>query len=392
MQRCGVCKDTHYCGAACQKADWKQHKKTCSPPLRIEQVNREFDQAVDNGDWRAVIKFEPRIDEMLKGHNFIANYMLRSFASAHEQGYAATGDQEHLHATIRLEKRRVALTSMLEAYKDQGAALCSISVSLNHLQRREEAATYLQRARNLAEKHFLFAVESDACAGLGELAMLSGRLGEAVALLRNALTCAMSTYADQDLRGSRYEGNALLRLIQALFRSNIVSMDTFFHPSSALDELDPLVPRYRKLAEEMSRKDGCLRTAQLRSMYFTALLHEVVSHCLTHSIYSTASLRYLYPAESFIVCTQPQFSPPQAYARPQESAREVRAMLDIMRKHKNDMQDNPRQFLDVLTIAGKVEGNVGLKILNPMMGNLGLIEEWAAQTTEVRMMVVQIRR
>jgi len=302
-----------------------------------------------------VIKFEPRIDEMLKGHDFIANYMLRSFASAHEKGYAATGDEEHLYATIRLEKWRAALTGMLEEYKHQGAALCSISVSLNHLKRREEAAMYLQQARSLAEKNFLIAVESDACAGLGELAMLSGHLEEAVVLLRHAVKCAMSTYADAELHGSRYEGNALLRLIQALFSANVVSMVNFFEPDSALDELDPLVPRYRKLAEEMSRKDGRLCTAQLRSMYFTALLHE-------------------------------------AHALPDKSAREIRAMLDIMRKHKSDMQDNPRQFLDVLTVAGNFEGNVGLKMLNPIMGNKGLIEEWTAQTNEVRRMVVQIKR
>lgn len=32
MMRCSRCKVTDYCSAKCQKAHWKQHKKTCSAP------------------------------------------------------------------------------------------------------------------------------------------------------------------------------------------------------------------------------------------------------------------------------------------------------------------------------------------------------------------------
>lgn len=29
MSRCSRCRLTYYCGVACQKADWKEHKKHC---------------------------------------------------------------------------------------------------------------------------------------------------------------------------------------------------------------------------------------------------------------------------------------------------------------------------------------------------------------------------
>jgi hypothetical protein len=36
LKRCSRCKRAAYCGAACQKAGWKAHRKTCSPPLAPE--------------------------------------------------------------------------------------------------------------------------------------------------------------------------------------------------------------------------------------------------------------------------------------------------------------------------------------------------------------------
>ena len=31
-KRCAMCKQVNYCGVECQRAAWKQHKKTCKPP------------------------------------------------------------------------------------------------------------------------------------------------------------------------------------------------------------------------------------------------------------------------------------------------------------------------------------------------------------------------
>jgi hypothetical protein len=276
IQRCKTCKEVSYCNAECQLADWKRHKKTCQKPLPLQDVLKQFDEAHEAGDWRAVIKFEPRIDEMIPKQNFMANYVLRAFASAHEKGYEATGNEKHLHSTIRLERRRVAVAELLGAFQDKGAAQCSIGMSLIHLKKWPDAWCMLTSARWLGEIKFLFSVESDACAGLGEVAMLTGRPARGVELLRNALTAAQASYADPKLDGGRYEGNALVRLISALFQVNVVSMDGFFIETSAIQELEPLILRYCVLAKEMSRKEGCLCTAELRSLYFKALLHEVV--------------------------------------------------------------------------------------------------------------------
>lgn len=30
MMKCSVCMDAYYCSAACQKSDWKKHKKSCT--------------------------------------------------------------------------------------------------------------------------------------------------------------------------------------------------------------------------------------------------------------------------------------------------------------------------------------------------------------------------
>jgi hypothetical protein len=38
LERCSSCKQTSYCGKGCQTAAWKVHKKTCAPPLSLEDV------------------------------------------------------------------------------------------------------------------------------------------------------------------------------------------------------------------------------------------------------------------------------------------------------------------------------------------------------------------
>jgi hypothetical protein len=35
FMRCSVCKAVTYCGAACQREDWKTHKRTCYPASNL---------------------------------------------------------------------------------------------------------------------------------------------------------------------------------------------------------------------------------------------------------------------------------------------------------------------------------------------------------------------
>jgi hypothetical protein len=270
QKRCGTCKNTFYCDAECQKSHWKQHKKSCAKPLPIEEVKTRLDKAYSEHEWQEVLVHEPRMEDLLATFTSKNNYILRVFADAHERGFRATGIRDHCHSTIRIEQRRGALMGWRGAFADQGRAMCSTAMSYSHVQMWEEARTYFELARDLGETHFLMDLESEACSGLGDMAMAVGDAAEGLQLLRNALTSAEATYADHSLDNNRYVHNALVRLIEALFRCNTVDMDAFFEGSTAVEELDPLVPRFC----EMAKTSSC--TAEIHSLYFKALLHEVV--------------------------------------------------------------------------------------------------------------------
>ena len=168
---------------------------------------------------------------------------------------------DHAGPAIRLLEQRVELLGMptMERFRDQGDNLCEIADILVALGRTQEAATTYTRARDVGAAHGFFSVESDACLGLGDLAMKEGRLEEGVDLLRNALAAAPLSEEDE----STYEMNALRKLIDALFQTN------------AVDELEPLVPRFQEVAQTVSRNSGRLCSAELRIFYIRARLHEV---------------------------------------------------------------------------------------------------------------------
>ena len=65
FKRCSICKATHYCGSACQKADWKRHKKECTTPVPPSEFQAKVDAARQAKDWRGVLKYEARMEEML---------------------------------------------------------------------------------------------------------------------------------------------------------------------------------------------------------------------------------------------------------------------------------------------------------------------------------------
>ena len=85
FKKCSRCMQASYCGAECQKAAWRGHKKTCVPPkkgraeLSLGEVRERLVQAVDSDDYRGVIALEGRMDELLAwaaGDNAFAAGML----------------------------------------------------------------------------------------------------------------------------------------------------------------------------------------------------------------------------------------------------------------------------------------------------------------------------
>ena len=259
-KRCSNCKQVSYCGVECQKAGWRGHRKTCEPPLPLGEVGERVSAAHRTHDWRGVLKWEGRMEELLEGRpDASCNLILYAFSRAHEMGNKSTGSSDHSLSVVRLEGRRVELLGKLQRFRDQGEALCTIAKCLFSLRRKQETATYFKTARDLGAKHGFFSAESDACLGLGRLALSEGRHEEGMELLRNAVAAASLNESDD----TTYERNAFHHLIEALIDSN------------EIDELEPLVARYREAALAESRKEGSLGPADLRSLCFSARLHEV---------------------------------------------------------------------------------------------------------------------
>jgi len=266
LKRCMRCKEVSYCGAECQKAGWKAHKKTCEPPLPLEQVFGNLNAAHEADDWRGVLKLEGRMEELLEGQvDASRNSILGAFARANEFQLKSTGNREIAHSIIGLQERRVEILGTMERFRDQCEARCAIAENLLFLGEVPEAAAYYQRAREVGAQHGFFSAEAEACLGLGMIAKMELRHKEGVELLRNALAAAPLNEADD----SRLELNALQRLIESLFQTN------------EIDELEPLVPRFREVAKVESRKLGRLCSAEFRIFYFSARLHEVLCSTFT---------------------------------------------------------------------------------------------------------------
>jgi hypothetical protein len=260
FMRCSRCKQASYCGVACQNADWKRHKKTCAPPVPLQDVAEKVREAEAAGDWRGVLQWEGRMEELmaLRSDDYCWRILI-VFSNAHRMGFHATDSDDHARSYVGLKERQIPLLGKLQLFRDQGEAMCCLSDVLRILARNSEAATWSQRARDVSAAHGSFWLESMACKGLGMAAMEEGRHEEGMALLRNALVAAELNELDDPV----LEVDALRSLIFALFSTN------------SIDEVEPLVPRYREAAKAQSEKGGvCL--AEFYSLLYSARLHEVL--------------------------------------------------------------------------------------------------------------------
>jgi len=264
FKRCSRCKQASYCGAACQNAHWKRHKKDCAPPVPLQDVPAKVNAAHAAGDWRGVLKWEGRMEELMAHQSDDASSTILSvFSSAHQLGFEAIGSKDHARCFTGLVERRVPLLGKLQRFWDQGDAMCSLAHILHLLERTSEAATWYQRARDVGAAHGFFSLESMACSGLGNVAMRGGRHEEGVALLRNALVAAELNELDE----SRFELDALNSLTYALFATE------------SIQEVEPLVLRYREAAKAKSDKEGGACFLEFNSLLFSARLHEVLCLC-----------------------------------------------------------------------------------------------------------------
>ena len=93
------------------------------------------------------------------------------------------------------------------------------------------------------------------------MAMQGGRNEEGVELLRNALGCL----CEGDVNGT--ELRVLRYFTDALFETD------------AIDEVEPLVARYREAAQVESDKEGRPCAFEFHSFFTSARLHEVLCTC-----------------------------------------------------------------------------------------------------------------
>jgi len=188
--------------------------------------------------------------------------ILSVFSDAHRKGFTATGSKGHYRSCVGLEEWQIPLLGKLQRFRDQGQAMCSLSHALRLLDRDSEASTWSQRARDVGAAHGFFSLESKACRGLGLAAMDAGRHEEGLPLLRNALVAAELNELDDP----QYELDALSSLMFPLFSTNLI------------DEVEPLVLRYREAAKAQSEKEGvCF--PELDSLLCSARLHQVLRLC-----------------------------------------------------------------------------------------------------------------
>jgi hypothetical protein len=288
FKRCTICKDAHYCGPACQKDDWKHHKKKCTtpvpiqlkdvgaktectPPVPLVEFRAKVDAARKAKDWRAVLKYEGQLEEMLNckwpGVANIPDWMQRNsahlltaFSYAHHDGFVETGKIEHTRAFHGYAERLIPMLGELQHFRDQADAMCMLSRLLGAVGRKSESATWFQRARDVGAANGFFSLESKACVGLGNLAFLDGRHEEAEGLMRNALVAAELNEMDDP----EYELYAISPLIKMLFET------------SCIDEVEPLVLRYREAAMGYWKNGGIFSIAGVDCFICSARLHEVI--------------------------------------------------------------------------------------------------------------------
>ncbi|KAJ1488560.1 hypothetical protein T484DRAFT_3613506 [Baffinella frigidus] len=270
LKKCARCKNAAYCGAECQRLSWKQHKTACEVPL--EEVCLKLEAAAHSEDWRGILTCEGRVEDLLdsilvdqdmeqKESDAACAGILDMFVSGHVLMIMdKRWSDESLLRFGKLAERRFALLANMELFRTQGEAMSDVGSAFFNAARLQQAATYLERARAVGAAHGFFSVESKACLGLGKVAVAEGRNAEGVAFLQNALAAAPLSEEGPGIFMD--EMNVLGTLAEALFTTG------------AIDDLEPLVLRFRAAAKAETERRGGVCPQEVSSLYFSARLHE----------------------------------------------------------------------------------------------------------------------
>lgn len=142
----------------CQKAAWKEHKESCTPPEEKKLFGAEnvlivdmINQAQKAGDWQGVLKWESRLEEMISEYRTGTNEensgvavaaLLFCFARANKS-------EGRFAKAAKLFERRALLAQTMQRYRDQASELCQIGqcLLLESLDDAEEAASWFEKAR-----------------------------------------------------------------------------------------------------------------------------------------------------------------------------------------------------------------------------------------------------
>jgi len=147
LKRCMRCKQASYCGAECQKSGWMLHKEICK---NLEDVRERVSVAYNTQEWREVLKWEGRMEELLANQpdestmEGLDHFLVAHKALMMKDTSMAEGSKDHSEPIILLEGRRVELLGKMERFRDQGESMCQCAGLLMFLEKKEDAASMYQ--------------------------------------------------------------------------------------------------------------------------------------------------------------------------------------------------------------------------------------------------------
>ena len=113
--------------------------------MTLEEVRNRVTAAGAVRDWRGVLKWEGRLEQLLEGLSDAARHdVLHNFKWAHAVAWGATGNTDHALAVVRLQNRRIEILGNMERFRDQGEAMCEAAGYLVDVGKRQESVGYFQ--------------------------------------------------------------------------------------------------------------------------------------------------------------------------------------------------------------------------------------------------------